>query len=83
MREGITAKNCPGSWVCRLFVFGMLAIGSAQAGSFDSDVRLLLSGVSSGCHNEKLASGGLDVAALLDPSSIPAKRDGWERIVAS
>jgi hypothetical protein len=60
----------------------MLGIGSAWAGSFDSDVRPLLSGVCNGCHNAKLASGGLDVAVFLDPASISAKRDGWEQITS-
>ena len=33
------------------------------------------------CHNEKLASGGLNITGFTDPASITTSRDGWERIL--
>jgi hypothetical protein len=33
------------------------------------------------CHNDQLASGGLDLAKFSTASSIVQHRDGWERIV--
>jgi len=54
---------------------------AALAQTFDQSVRPLLTQTCRGCHNEKLASGGLDVAAFLDPASVAAKREGWELIL--
>lgn len=34
------------------------------------------------CHNEKLSSGGLNITPLLDPASISANRQVWERVVS-
>jgi Protein of unknown function (DUF1592)/Protein of unknown function (DUF1588)/Protein of unknown function (DUF1587)/Protein of unknown function (DUF1585)/Protein of unknown function (DUF1595) len=55
---------------------------AAGAGSFDKDVQPILRQTCSGCHNEKLASGGLNLTAFMEASSVIAKRDGWEQIVA-
>jgi hypothetical protein len=55
---------------------------AAGAGSFDKDVQPILRDTCSGCHNEKLASGGLNLTLFMDPASVIAKRDGWEVIVA-
>ena len=33
------------------------------------------------CHNDQLASGGLDLAKFSTATSIIQHRDGWERIV--
>ena len=35
-----------------------------------------------GCHNEKLSSGGLNIKPFLEPSSLTANRQGWERILS-
>src|SRR5665213_2555682 len=55
---------------------------SLSAATFDSAVRPVLSQTCAICHNEKLASGGLNIAPYLDPASIAAKREDWETIVA-
>jgi mono/diheme cytochrome c family protein len=52
-----------------------------DAGAFDQAVRPLLTQSCRGCHNEKLASGNLNVATFLDPASVAGKREGWERIL--
>src|SRR5664279_175900 len=59
-----------------------LVSAAAVAGSFDKDVQPLLRQTCSGCHNEKLASGGLNLTPFMEASSVIAKRDGWEQIVA-
>ncbi|HVW84188.1 MAG TPA: DUF1592 domain-containing protein, partial [Bryobacteraceae bacterium] len=51
-------------------------------GSFDENVRPILSKTCSGCHNEKLASGGLNVALFMDAATLGTKRDAWERILS-
>ena len=53
----------------------------AATPSFDSAIRPLLTQTCSTCHNDKLTSGGLNVAAFLDPASLATKRDGWEIIL--
>ncbi|MDQ1469811.1 MAG: hypothetical protein QOJ99_1291 [Bryobacterales bacterium] len=54
---------------------------SAATTSFDSVVRPLLTQTCTGCHNDKLMSGGLNVNGFLEPASLTAKRDGWEIIL--
>jgi hypothetical protein len=54
---------------------------AAVPANFDQAVRPLLSGTCAACHNEKLASGGLNVSVFLDPASLTAKREGWELIL--
>jgi Protein of unknown function (DUF1592)/Protein of unknown function (DUF1588)/Protein of unknown function (DUF1587)/Protein of unknown function (DUF1585)/Protein of unknown function (DUF1595) len=49
---------------------------------FDKAVRPVLGQVCSACHNEKLQSGGLNVAGFLDPASLRNNREEWERILA-
>ena len=34
------------------------------------------------CHNDKMASGNLNIAGFLNPASLKDSRDGWEKIVA-
>jgi hypothetical protein len=56
---------------------------SAQAAkaSFERDVQPLIVNNCTSCHNDQLASGGLDLAKFSAPSSLVQHRDGWERIV--
>jgi hypothetical protein len=70
----------------RFLVFAFAAI-SLDAGppsavtTFDTAVRPVLSQTCAACHNDKLASGGLNVALFLDPSSLETKREAWEAIL--
>jgi len=70
----------------RYFLLGSLiaTVVSAAPGapSFDKTVQPLLRTSCAMCHNEKNASGGLNVSAFLDPQSIKSSREGWERIVS-
>ena len=54
---------------------------SGQASDFDTSVRPLLTQTCAGCHNSRLASGGLDVTALNSPESLTSARPTWERIL--
>lgn len=55
---------------------------SPDAATFDRSVQRLLGRTCKGCHNEKLASGGLNITPFLGASSLTTNREGWERIVA-
>ena len=57
------------------------AASTTGAAGFDSAVKPLVNKNCSGCHNQRLASGGLDITALLTPDSPAAHREQWERIV--
>ncbi len=69
-----------GLTLCVLFSASLNA--ADQAGSFATVVRPLLSETCKGCHNDKLASGGLNISGFLDRTSIVNNRDGWDRIMA-
>lgn len=48
---------------------------------FDSSVSPVLTGTCAQCHNERVASGGLDVTRLGSRESIASHRDDWEKIL--
>src|SRR5258707_13407965 len=52
------------------------------AASFDKDVAPVIRETCIGCHNEKLASGNLNLKGYLDTATVSANRAGWERIAA-
>lgn len=54
---------------------------AAHAATFDTAVKPVLTQTCSACHNEKLASGGLNVALFLDPASLQTRREAWEVIL--
>jgi mono/diheme cytochrome c family protein len=63
-----------------LAVFTFVPLFAADT-SFDTAVRPLLTGTCLACHNERLASGGLNVKLFADPQAITEKRDAWELII--
>jgi hypothetical protein len=63
-------------------VWLLVTAGLLGAASFDSDVQPVLKQYCSGCHNDKLASGGLSVAPFLSAGSVAGNREGWEAILA-
>jgi len=77
-------------WVLALTVTGSILLtphSKAQApttanASFENSVQPVLTQVCSNCHNDKLSSGGMNIATFSDPASIPSNRDGWERLLA-
>jgi mono/diheme cytochrome c family protein len=60
----------------------MLAGQTKTSGSFQNDVQPILSQTCQTCHNERLISGGLNIAPYLDSSSLTTQRDGWDHILA-
>lgn len=53
----------------------------ASTASFEKDLQPLLANHCTACHNDQLASGGLDLAKFSTPRSIIQNREGWERIL--
>jgi len=78
-----------GNWVFAVFVAGLLAasissLHAAQApgaATFQQAVSPVLENTCALCHNHEMASGGFDASAFLDPGTLTAKREGWERIL--
>ncbi len=65
----------------RLLFTAVFSVCLAHGGeTFDQAVRPILSQTCSACHNEKLASGGLNVSTFLDPASVLTQREAWEKI---
>lgn len=60
----------------------ILVGATPPAANFNKTVQSLLRQNCSGCHNEKLASGGLNLAPFMQAESVAAHREGWERILA-
>lgn len=60
----------------------LFAASPSGTPSFEKSVQPVLKQTCSMCHNEKLASGGLDITPFLDRASVLEKREGWEHIVA-
>jgi hypothetical protein len=55
---------------------------SLSAQSFDKTVQPVLTKTCAPCHNERMASGGLNIAGFTKASSLVSDRDGWARILA-
>ena len=64
---------------------GSLAVylyaADAPSAEFDAAVKPVLANTCAMCHNDRLASGGLNITAFLTPDSIAAYRQGWETIL--
>jgi hypothetical protein len=52
-----------------------------HAAGFEQSVLPVLAKSCAPCHNDRLASGSLNLAPFHQPASVLAQRDGWERIV--
>jgi hypothetical protein len=67
-------------------LLGRCALLLAAAGfcldhSFENTVQPVLSRTCSPCHNEQVASGGLNIAGFTKSSSLASDRAGWDRIL--
>jgi len=49
--------------------------------AFEKTVQPVLTKTCAPCHNEQLASGGLNVAPFTAPGSVAQHREGWEKIL--
>ena len=52
-----------------------------DAAAFEKSVPPVLAKTCAPCHNDRLASGGLNLGPFSAPGSIAEHRDGWERIL--
>src|SRR5437867_6986764 len=53
----------------------------AGADSFEKSVRPVLAKTCAPCHNERITSGGLNLAPYSAPGSIAQHRDDWQKIL--
>jgi hypothetical protein len=67
------------NWV--LVLSAARLVCAADAPTFEKTVQPILSRTCAPCHNERLSSGGLDVAAFTNAASLQQSREGWERIL--
>jgi len=66
----------------RYLVFCLtIGVFAASPVSFDSAVKPVMAKNCAPCHNDRLASGGLNLAPYGTPASLHSQRDAWERIV--
>src|SRR4051812_4445928 len=59
----------------------LAATGVLFGQTFENTVQPVLSRTCTPCHNEQLASGGLNIAGFTKVSSLTSDRPGWDRIV--
>src|SRR3954454_13705450 len=60
----------------------LLAVaGLCFSQTFENTVQPVLSKTCANCHNDQLASGGLNIAGFTKVSSLTADRAGWDRIL--
>jgi hypothetical protein len=64
-----------------VYLAGTLYGADFASKGFDTSVQPVLGKTCAPCHNEKLASGGLNLDAFSTPASIAQNREGWERIL--
>lgn len=67
-----------------VLIFTLLCgvFASAQQPSFEKSVQPILRKNCLLCHNDRMASGGLNIEHFTNPSSVGDSRGGWERIVS-
>jgi hypothetical protein len=68
----------------RISALGVCAAGllaAADPPSFEKTVQPMLTQTCAACHNQQMASGGLNIAAFTKASSLVENRDDWQRIV--
>src|SRR2546423_5967928 len=63
----------------RLVVFCLA--GLLHGADFQQTVHPILTKTCTPCHNDRVASGGLNLGIFTSPASLNEHRDGWERIL--
>lgn len=56
-------------------------VPAVDAAGFDRDVKPILKNTCSGCHNSTVMSGGVNLLAYTDPSTVATDREAWEKIL--
>jgi len=54
---------------------------TGQSDEFDSLVVPVLKGTCATCHNDRLASGGLNVTSIMSAASLSQQRPAWEKVL--
>ena len=76
--------------VCRLTIAVSLAgvlmaadsaTATKSSGGFEKTVQPVLANTCAPCHNERITSGGLNLAPYSAPGSIAQHRDDWQKIL--
>lgn len=67
--------------LCVLVFLSVPAPGEDAAPTFDKNIKPFLANTCAPCHNDRTASGGLNIAPFSAPSSMNGQREGWERIL--
>src|SRR5205085_7968390 len=82
--SGTGPDNPLDSEMMRLQLAGLISVwaGALSAATpFDAAVQPVLGKACVMCHNERLASGNLNLTRYLAPDSIARDREGWEKIL--
>src|SRR5579859_6488968 len=58
-----------------------MPVMAAPPATFEKTVQPVLTATCAPCHNEKITSGGLNLALLAEPASLTKDRDEWEKIL--
>src|SRR3984885_299454 len=71
------------TFVCSLtwLMFALPPESRAADTDFQAAVEPVFRGVGRGCHNQQLASGGMNIQPFLDSKSLTESRDGWDIIL--
>ncbi len=64
-----------------LCISGVLLAADSSTASFEKTVQPVIAKTCAPCHNENLASGGLNLTAFSTPASVLEHREGWEIIL--
>jgi len=64
-----------------LSILASSLVAPVFADTFEATVKPFFSGNCTACHNERLASGNLNLAAFARVNSITENRDDWDRII--
>ena len=54
---------------------------SVDVAGFNKNVQPIIKNNCTGCHNEALSSGNVNLAPFLNASTVPTQRGGWEKII--
>ena len=64
-----------------LFLSVCAALPAADTPTFEKTVALVLTRTCTPCHNQTLASGGVNIAPFTQAASLTTSRDGWDIIL--
>jgi len=64
-----------------VFLFSWAAMQAADTSTFEKTVAPTLTKTCTPCHNDSLASGGMNIAQFTQPASLTKSREGWDIIL--